>query len=137
MRQKVRLEAEKAEAVARIKVEIKANDQRAVELAQHYETGIEWRDIECENVMDFEHACVRTFRRDTNEVLRTRIMKAEERQAALDFETGAVDQGEQLEGMRAAPDVGAGEPGPGDGDEDDDDDDDSADDGESTGAVAH
>ena len=126
MRTKVQLEMEKASLVDAIKSRLKDNDRRCVELAQHYETGIEWRDIECEDEKDFEHACIRTFRRDTNELLRTRIMKAEERQAALDFAEGEVE--EQLEGMRPGP----GEELP-DGDEEDDDEIDGA----GSGAIAH
>ena len=132
MRTKVQLEMEKASLVDGIKSRLKDNDRRCVELAQHYESGIEWRDIECEDEKDFEHACVRTFRRDTNELMRTRIMKAEERQAALDFVNG--DGGEQLEAMRAGP--GDPKPAP-DPDDDDEDDDDEAPIDDEPGATAH
>jgi len=120
MREKVRIEAEKALVTADFRKALKENDKRAAELAVEYDSGLEWRMIECEARLDFRANLVLTVRTDDNTVLRSRAMRAEERQAQIAFpepEGEGEGEGESVDD------------GPGDGEEDaaDDDSDDDSD----------
>ncbi len=111
MREKVRLEAEKAEATADFRKLIKANDKRAAELAVEWDSGTEWRMIECERRLDFNANLVLTVRTDDGTVLRSRAMHAEERQQMIAFP----------ENDNAGPGDDAQEDREDDGDDDNDD----------------
>jgi hypothetical protein len=85
MREKVRLAAEKQIVTSALKTREKENDKLATELAQQYDSGLEWREVRCERRQDFERNLVCTYRLDTGEMLRSRAMEAPERQAQIEF----------------------------------------------------
>lgn len=52
--------------------------------ASKYKDGYEMRDIECEEVPDFEEGVIRLFRTDNGELAQVKKMSNEERQMRLD-----------------------------------------------------
>lgn len=63
--------------------EIAEIEQEAVELRDAVATGREYREVIVHRVYDYEKAIVTETRTDTGEVLRSRAMTDEERQATL------------------------------------------------------
>lgn len=63
--------------------EIAEIDQEAIELRDAVATGREYREVIVHRVFDFEKATVTESRTDTGEVIRSRGMTDEERQATL------------------------------------------------------
>jgi hypothetical protein len=63
--------------------EIAEIEQEAVELRDAVATGREYREVIVHRVLDYEKAIVTETRTDTGEVLRSRAMTDEERQATL------------------------------------------------------
>lgn len=66
-------------------------DRRIGELAEQVRTGVEQRDVECQEVVRFARNLVETVRVDTGEVVSARAMRPEERQEAIDFGDEAGD----------------------------------------------
>jgi hypothetical protein len=66
--------------------------------ARRYKDGYEMRDIECEEVTDFEEGVIRYYRTDNGEMAQVRKMTNEERQMRLDeIETDKAKAAEPLE----------------------------------------
>lgn len=63
--------------------EIAQAEQEAVDLRDAVATGREYREVIVHRVFDYEKATVTEHRTDTGEVLRSRAMTDEERQAKL------------------------------------------------------
>lgn len=82
--------AKKAAAEAHAK-ELKESDRRIGELAEQVRTGVEPREVECQEVVRFARNLVETIRLDTGEVVSSRAMRPEERQEAIDFGDEAGD----------------------------------------------
>lgn len=68
--------------------------------ARKYKDGYEMRDIECEEVADFENGVVRLFRTDNGEMAQERRMSNEERQMCLD----EIETAEKANGLDAGDD---------------------------------
>lgn len=77
------LEIEKKEVAATIKARIETNAKELHEFGKQYRDGYEWRSIECRREYDDIEGVVRTYRKDTGEVVEERAMTASERQQEI------------------------------------------------------
>jgi hypothetical protein len=77
------LEEHKKGVVSDFKAKIDGATAQASILARKIQNGYEFRDIECEEVWDYDDKVVEVVRTDTGETIRSRVMKAEELQDSL------------------------------------------------------
>ncbi len=85
-----KLELEKKTFNDDIKQQLGQADERAQDVGRQLREGKEWRDIECREIPDYEHGQVDIVRMDTNEVIRSRRMRPEERQQPMSYPDGTV-----------------------------------------------
>lgn len=85
------LEDRKKSSADDFKSLITAKECEARRLRREVSTGIEHREVECQEVFRFARNLVETVRLDTGEVVSSRAMRPEERQAAMDFGDEAGD----------------------------------------------
>jgi len=72
--------------------EIKREQIVRYELASVIDTGKEARDVECVWMPDYAHSVFRLMRRDTGEIVETRVMSAADRQMGMLDDDGEVDE---------------------------------------------
>lgn len=77
------LEKKKQEITKRFAAEIAAADSVLGELSSKINDGHEYRDVECEKVLDYSTGTVTVVRKDTAEVVEERPMQDEEKQPEL------------------------------------------------------
>lgn len=77
------LEERKKSAADDFKRLITAKDCEVRKLAREISTGIEYREVECEEILSFGRNQVDLIRKDTGEIVTSRTMRPEERQGAL------------------------------------------------------
>lgn len=82
-------EEERTQAAQQFSADIKDMVKRQNELARQIDNGQEWRDIDVEEVKNYETKTVDIVRKDTNEIVSSRGMTPEERQETLQFPQGA------------------------------------------------
>ncbi len=95
------LEHAKKAAVDDFKQRLTAKDYEVKRLTREVSTGIEYREVACEEVMAFGRSQVDLIRSDTGEVVSSRAMRPEERQEAMDFAGPGDDEDEDGEDVRA------------------------------------
>jgi hypothetical protein len=78
-----RLEDQKKAAADQFKAQISTEESEIGRLARIVDTGVEYRDVEVNDVPDYEAGMVRIVRLDTGEAFRSRPMLDEERQQEL------------------------------------------------------
>lgn len=83
--EKEELEERAAAASKDFKRAITVKDQGARDLATEIRTGVEYREIDCQEVASFAQNVVQTIRVDTGETIRSRAMLLAERQGAMEF----------------------------------------------------
>jgi hypothetical protein len=83
-----KLELEKKTFCDEIKQRLNSAEERAQDVGRQLREGKEWRDVECKEVPDYEAGEVLTVRSDTNEVIRSRRMRPEERQQTMHYPDG-------------------------------------------------
>lgn len=76
-------EERKKEVDAQLKAEIESHSTKALNLARKINNGYEYREVECAILHDFKANTVSIRRVDTNELVETRALSAEERQTGL------------------------------------------------------
>jgi hypothetical protein len=82
------LEDAKKSVMSDFKAKIDSATADASGLARKIQNGYEFRNIDCEEIWDYEDKVVEVVRTDTGEAIRTRPMKQEELQENLFVETG-------------------------------------------------
>jgi hypothetical protein len=87
LEEKEELEDRKKTAADDFKSAIGVKEFDVKKLARQIGTGIEHREIECRELFHFARNLVETIRLDTGEVIRSRAMRPEERQAGLEYES--------------------------------------------------
>lgn len=127
-----KLELEKKTFNDDIKKQLGDAEERSQDIGRQLREGKEWRDIECKEVPDYEAGEILTVRSDTNDVIRSRRMRPEERQQTMHYPDGtSCSPPVTPESHRMRPkNRGKDARGKGPGDDSDDDSDDD-DDGES------
>ena len=80
-----KIEAEKATAMSGFKGRIEAAEEEIATLARKVREKKEDRTVNVDEISDYVAAEISHVRRDTGEILRTRIMTMAERQRPLDF----------------------------------------------------
>jgi len=78
-------EDRKAEVASTIKAEIEAHRATINALSRTLNNGYDYRDVDCDIILNFESNAVMLVRVDTGEVVESRAMSAEERQRELDL----------------------------------------------------
>ena len=73
-------EQEKAEASSRFGGQVKKIRYRITELADHITSRREYRETACEERPDYDKNIVEVYRKDTDELVSSRVMSPEERQ---------------------------------------------------------
>jgi hypothetical protein len=85
LEEKEGLEERKKSSAEDFKRLITAKDCDVRRLTHEISTGIEYRDVECHEVMSFGRNQVDLVRSDTGEIVSSRTMRQEERQGAIAF----------------------------------------------------
>ncbi len=96
------LELGKKAAADDFKQRLTAKNAEVRRLTREVSTGVEYREVACEEVMAFERSQVDLVRTDTGEIVSSRAMRPEERQEAMEFGPG--DDEDDGEEDRAAAD---------------------------------
>jgi hypothetical protein len=84
-----RIEAEKKTAVARFALELKDVNEEIDGLAEIVKSGVEFRAVTVEWQTDLKKGIKRLVRLDTNDVIDTKALTIEEKQATLNFSSSA------------------------------------------------
>ncbi len=90
--QKESLELKKKDVVSQIKSEIDAIESRVHTLSRNINQGYEFRNVECEEIKDYETRKVKIYRLDTDEYVRDRNMTPDELQ--MEFNEKTTDDAE-------------------------------------------
>lgn len=77
---------QRKEVAAQLAATIKKHDSQISILAQAINTGTEWREVTCEWQYDWPDGKKRLFREDTEELIETKEITAEERQGKIGAE---------------------------------------------------
>ena len=91
------LEERKKSAADDFKRLITAKDCEVRKLAREISTGIEYREVECDEILSFGRNQVDLIRKDTGEIVSSRTMRPEERQEALALDGPGDDDDESEE----------------------------------------
>lgn len=77
------LEDAKKSVMSDFKAKIDSASAEASGLARKIQNGYEFRNVDCEEIWDYDDKVVEVVRTDTGETIRSRVMKAEELQDSL------------------------------------------------------
>ncbi len=89
------LESAKKAASDDFKQRLTLKDGEVKKLTREVSTGVEYRDVACEEVMAFGRNQVDLIRQDTGEIVSSRSMRPEERQGAMEFGPGDEEDDEE------------------------------------------
>ena len=91
------IETRKKVAMQEFKQEIESREADCLTLVKQINEGQEWREVQIEEVKDWEASSVRTIRIDTGEMVNVRAMTPRETQRHLEFPTLAPVEVEMTE----------------------------------------
>ena len=77
------IELQKKSAMSSFKERLDSCKMEVVSHARLYKDGYEMRDIECEEIKDFDSGIIQYIRTDTGTIARTKKMSAEDRQRGV------------------------------------------------------
>ena len=87
------LEEEKKSAASNYKARIDALSAQAMVYAGLVQNGYDFREVDCEEIFDYDQKLISVVRMDTGETVRSRVMTARELQQGL-FESGGDAEGD-------------------------------------------